>query len=147
MPKTTKKGEPRQEELPSTVRRSGKKAQRTFAKAFDSALEQDDDEERAYRVAYAALKHTHEKVGDRWKRKDKGARGPSDPKAGAAYPESGERESAGGVDANASLRHLRDVAKELDIRGRSRMGRDQLVAAIGTANDRATARARAADAD
>ncbi|MDQ3276225.1 MAG: cation transport regulator ChaB, partial [Actinomycetota bacterium] len=33
MPKTTKSGKPKRDELPSTVARSGKKARRTFAKA------------------------------------------------------------------------------------------------------------------
>ena len=55
MPKTNKKGQPKASELPKPIRRSGKKAQRTFAKAHDAALEQYGDEERAYRVAYAAL--------------------------------------------------------------------------------------------
>ena len=64
MPKTTKKGQPRKSELPSTLQRSGKKAQRTFAKAHDSAVEEYGEGERAHRVAYSALKHTHEKVGD-----------------------------------------------------------------------------------
>jgi len=68
MPKTTKSGKPKQDELPSTIARSGSKAQRTFAKAHDSAADQYDDEERANRVAYAAVKHTHEKVGDHWER-------------------------------------------------------------------------------
>jgi peptidoglycan/LPS O-acetylase OafA/YrhL/cation transport regulator ChaB len=142
MPKTTKKGEPKQSELPSTVRRSGKKAQRTFAKAHDAALREYGDEERAHRVAYAALKHTHEKVGDRWERKDKGRKGPSDARAEAGVAEAGERASAGGVDANATVAHLRDVAKRLEITGRSRMTKAELVAAIQRENDRRTARAR-----
>lgn len=39
MPKTSKSGEPVEEELPGTLRRSSKKAQDTFAKAHDSAAE------------------------------------------------------------------------------------------------------------
>jgi cation transport regulator ChaB len=66
MPKTGKSGKPKEEELPSTLQRSGEKAQRTFAKAHDSAAEQYGDEQRANLVAYSALKHTHEKVGDHW---------------------------------------------------------------------------------
>ena len=38
MPKTTKSGKPKKSELPSTLQNSGKKAQRTFAKAHDAAL-------------------------------------------------------------------------------------------------------------
>ena len=76
MPKTTKSGKAKQEELPSTLQRSGKKAQQTFAKTYDSAIEQYDDEQRAHQVAFASLKHTHEKVGDHWEEKEE--YGPSD---------------------------------------------------------------------
>lgn len=142
MPMTTENGEPRSSELPSTVRRSGRKARRTFAKAHDAAMAQYGDEERAYRVAYAALKHTHEKVGDRWERKEKGRRGPSDAKAEAGRGRSDDAPSAGGVDTHASVAHLRDVARRLDVPGRSTMSKDELVDAIRRANDRATADAR-----
>lgn len=47
MPKTTKSGKPKREELPSTLQRSGTKAQKTFAHAHDSAAEQYGDAERA----------------------------------------------------------------------------------------------------
>ena len=64
----------KKEDLPGTIRRSPKKAQRNFAKALDSDHEQYDDEERAHRTAYAALKHSFERSGDRWVAKDeKGA--------------------------------------------------------------------------
>ena len=56
MPKTTSRGQAKQSELPSTLQRSSAKAQRTFAKAHDTAAEQYGDAERAHRVAYAALK-------------------------------------------------------------------------------------------
>ena len=138
MPKTTKNGEPREEELPSTLERSDDKAQRTFAKTHDSALEEYGDEERAHRVAYAALKHTHEKVGDHWEPKDHS--GPSDRKAEGGRDT--DAPTAGGVDANASKQHLYDVAKRLDIAGRSSMSKSELVDAIGKENDRRTRRAR-----
>ena len=79
MPKTTKGGEPIEEELPSTLQRSGAKAQRTFTKAHDAAAEQYGSEQRAHRVAYSALKHSFEKVGDHWERKQQ--KGPSDKRA------------------------------------------------------------------
>ncbi len=138
MPKTTKAGKAKQTELPSTVRRSDDKAQRTYAKAHDSAADQYDDEQRANQVAYAALKHTHEKVGDRWEPKDE--YGPSDAQAKGGADT--DRETAGGVDANASKEHLLDVARRLDIRGRSRMKKGELVQAIQRANDRASRQAR-----
>ena len=76
MPKTTKSGTAKKDELPSTLRRSSGKAQRTFAKAHDSAAEQYGSEERAHRVAYAAVKDSFEKVGDHWEAKAQ--QGPSD---------------------------------------------------------------------
>lgn len=141
MPKTTKSGEPKQDELPSTLQRSPAKAQRTFAKTHDSAAETYGEGERANRTAYAALKHSFEKVGDHWEPKEE--KGPSDPQAakGGAGARRGGK-TAGGVDANASKKHLYDVAKRLDVPGRSTMSKDELVEAIGKANDRATAKAR-----
>lgn len=138
MPMMTKKGKPKKKELPSTVARSSKKAQRTFAKAHDSAVDEYGDGERAMRTAWSALKHTYEKVGDRWKRKDKA--GPSD--AQAKGGKNTNRKTAGGVDANASKKHLYRVAQKLDIEGRSKMSKKQLVKAIQKENDRRTAKAR-----
>lgn len=130
MPKMTKGGKPKKSELPETVQKSGKKAQRTFAEAHDSAAEQYGEGERAHRVAYSALKHTHEKVGDRWKPKKES--GPSDKQAKGGRSTS--RKTAGGVDANASKQHLYDVAKDLHISGRSKMNKSELVDAIQKAN-------------
>jgi cation transport regulator ChaB len=137
MPKTTKSGKPKKTELPSTVRRSGVKAQRTFARAHDSAAEQYGSEQRAHRVAYAALKHSFEKVGDHWEPKKQ--KGPSDKRAqrgGLRNP----IPSAEGVDANASKRHLLDVARRLDVHGRSTMNKSELVDAIKKSNRRARGR-------
>jgi hypothetical protein len=131
----TKKGS----DIPSTIQRSGKKAQETWAKAHDSAVETYGEGERAHRTAFSALKHTHEKVGDHWEPKAK--KGPSDEQAARRGPGS-ERPTAGGVDANASKKHLMDLARRLDVRGRSKMDKAELVDAIRKANDRATAEAR-----
>ena len=70
MPKTKKSGEAKPSELPDTLKRSSGKAQRTWAKAHDSAAEQYGEGARAHRTAFAALKHTHERKGDRWVAKD-----------------------------------------------------------------------------
>jgi cation transport regulator ChaB len=140
MPKTTKQGKARQSELPDTLKRSGAKAQRTFAKAHDAAVREYGEGQRAHRVAYGALKHTHEKVGDHWEPRDKGAKGPSDEQSEGGRDTS--RPSAGGVDANASKEHLYDLARRMDVPGRSRMSKGELVQALQKANDRATARAR-----
>ncbi|MGY1720296.1 ChaB family protein [Blastococcus sp. SYSU DS0552] len=140
MPKTTRKGDAKQSELPSTLRRSDKKAQRTFTKAYDSAVDEYDDEERANRVAWAAVKHSYEKVGDHWEKKEGGKKGPSD--AQAAGGRGTGKQTKGGVDANATKEHLQEVAKKLDISGRSKMKKQELVDAIQKANDKKTAQAR-----
>jgi cation transport regulator ChaB len=137
MPKTTKGGKPKKSELPSTLRRSNTKAQRTFAKAHDAAAEQYGSEQRAHRVGYAALKHSFEKVGDHWEPKKQ--KGPSDKRAergGLHNP----IPSAEGVDANASKKHLLDVARRLDVHGRSTMSKSQLVDAIKKHNRRVRGR-------
>ena len=140
MPKTGRDGRAKASELPSTLQRSGRKAQQTFAETHDAALEQyDGDESRAYRVAFAALKHTHEKVADHWEQKDE--YGPSDERA----EQGGLRNrapGAGGVDANATKKHLYELAARLGVAGRSTMTKDQLVEALQKANERATAAAR-----
>ena len=138
MAKTTKQGKPKPEEIPSTLRRSDEHAQRTFAKAHDSAAEQYGDEERANRVAWSAVKHSYEKVGDHWEAKEE--KGPSDDQAAGGYDT--DRPTAGGVDAHASKAHLQRLARQLEIKGRSTMTKDELVAAIQKANDRETRRAR-----
>ena len=133
---------PTRNDMPSTIQRSGKKAQDTWGAAHDSAVESYGEGERAHRTAFAALKHTHEKVGDHWELKQ--GRGPSDAQArrGGAAARRSRQPTAGGVDANASKAHLMDLAKRLDVRGRSRMTKDELVEALQKANDRETARAR-----
>ena len=126
-------------DIPSTILRSDKKAQDTWAKAHDSAVETYGEGERAHRTAFSALKHTHEKVGDHWEPKEE--YGPSDDQAARGNRES-DLPSAGGVDVNASKKHLQDVARRLEVEGRSKMDKDELVDAIRKANDRATAKAR-----
>ena len=140
MPKTTKKGDAKKSELPSTLQRSPKKAQRTFAKAHDSAAGEYGDERRANQVAWAAVKHSFEKVGDHWEPKEGGRTGPSD--AQAAGGADTDRPTAGGVDAGATKEHLLELARRLDVPGRSTMSKYELVEALQKANDRATARAR-----
>ena len=132
---------PGKQELPSTLERSSKKAQRTWIKAHDSAVEEYGDGERAHRTAFAALKHSFEKVGDRWEAKDD--KGPSDKqaaKSGAAARKGGT--TSEGVDANATKAHLMEVAKRLDVPGRSRMTKDELVEAIKKANRKETRKSR-----
>ncbi|PPK93493.1 ChaB protein [Kineococcus xinjiangensis] len=130
--------QPDPDDLPSTIARSDAKAQRTYEKTLASAEEQYGDGERAHRTAFSALKHTHEKVGDHWEPKD--GKGPSDPQAEGGRDT--DRPTAGGVDANASKEHLMELARRLDVHGRSSMTKDELVDALRRANDRETRRAR-----
>jgi cation transport regulator ChaB len=133
---------PGRDEVPSTLKRSPDKAERTWVAAHDSAVEQYGEGERAHRTAFSAVKHSYEKVGDHWEPKER--RGPSDDqdaRTGEAARRSSEP-TAGGVDARASKQHLYEVATRLGVRGRSRMTKAELVEAIERANDRATAAAR-----
>jgi cation transport regulator ChaB len=129
MPKTTKDGKPKQDELPGTLQRSPAKAQRTFAKAHDSAADEYGDGERAHRVAYSAVKHSFEKVGDHWEPKD--GKGPSDPRAKNPRAREDEGKSFGGVDYEGhSKQELYERAKKLDVQGRSKMTKEELAEAI-----------------
>ncbi|HME49814.1 ChaB family protein [Mycobacterium sp.] len=139
MPKTTKTGAAKKSELPSTLKKSDAKAQRTFAKAHDAAVQEYGEGEPAYRVAYSALKHSYERVGDHWE--PKSDKGPSDQRARSGGPNA-RGASAEGVNANAPKKHLMDVARRLDIPGRSSMSKEELVSALQKANRRVTARNR-----
>jgi hypothetical protein len=122
---------PAKEEMPSTIGRSSGKAQRTWAKAHDRAVEQYGEGERAHRTAFAALKHTHERKGDRWVAKDEP--GPSDPrsKQPTAAKRAGRGKTYGGVDAVGNTRQeLYERARRLGVEGRSTMNKGQLAEAI-----------------
>ncbi|MGX1267579.1 ChaB family protein [Streptomyces phaeoluteigriseus] len=131
---------PGRQELPSTLERSSQEAQRTWIKAHDSAVDQYGEGERAHRVAYGALKHTHEKVGDHWERKEGGRKGPSDPRS--ARPRGQGGRSGEGVDEQATKEHLYGLARQLGIDGRSRMSKPELLDAIRKANRSRTREAR-----
>ncbi|RJR54418.1 MAG: cation transport regulator ChaB [Desulfobacteraceae bacterium] len=131
MPKTKSSGKVKESELPSTLKRSPKKAQRTYAKTHDRAVEQYGEGERAHRTAIASLKRSFEKVGDHWEPKKK--KGPSDPrsKKTTAQKRRGEGETYGGVDAEGNTRkELYERAKKLGIEGRSKMTKKELAGAI-----------------
>lgn len=136
MPKTTKSGKPKNEELPGTLQRSPAKAQRTFAKTHDSAAEQYGEGERAHRTAYSALKHSFEKTGDHWEPKER--KGPSDPQAKQGTPRSRSRprQTAGGVDVEGnSKKDLMERARKLGVEGRSKMSKLELGQAIARKQD------------
>jgi cation transport regulator ChaB len=125
-------------DVPSTIERSDQHAQAIYSETLESAEGTYGEGERARRTAFAALKHSYEKVGDHWEPKDE--KGPSDPGAEQGGP--GRHDTKGGVDANASKAHLVEVAKRLDVPGRSSMTKDELVDAIQKANAKATRKAR-----
>ena len=126
-------------DLPATLQRSPKKAQEIWSETHDSAVESYGDGERAHRTAFSSLKHSFVKVVDHCEQKDE--KGPSDAQAARSGKSARKaRPTAGGVDANASKKHLMDIARKLDVKGRSTMNKDELVEAIGKANNRESAR-------
>lgn len=124
----------RREDLPSTIRRSSAKAQRTYAKTHDQAVETYGEGERAHRTAMASLKYSFEKVGDRWVEKDR--KGPSDPQAARSGGKAGRRgKTYGGVDVVGSTKaELYERAKRAGVRGRSRMTKEELAEAVARRN-------------
>ena len=122
----------KQTDVPDTIERSSAKAERTWRKTHDAAVEQYGEGERAHRTAFAALKHTHEKKGDRWVRKDE--KGPSDPRSKqpstkAKREERGE--TFGGVDFFGNTKaDLYERAKKAGIEGRSTMSKRDLARAL-----------------
>ena len=141
-PDKHKQAEQMRADVPSTVARSDDKAVRTYKKALESAEQTYGKGERAHRVAFAALKHTYEKVGDHWE--PKGRVGPSDPQAARGAPEAVTERlpTAQGVNVNAPKGHLDDVARRVGIEHPEDMNKGELVNAIQRANARATAQAR-----
>ena len=127
---------PGRKELPDTLKRSSKAAQETWVETHDNAVATYGEGERAHRTAFSSLKHSFEKVGDRWTRKD--AKGPSDPRAakGGARARRGEGETFGGVDVRGnSKEELYERARKLSVEGRSRMSKAELARAIARKQD------------
>ena len=122
---------PGRERLPGTLKRSPAKAQRTWASTHDSAVKEYGEGARAHRTAFAALKHSFEKRGDRWVPKPR--RGPSDPRAAqrGRKARAGKGETFGGVDVyGSSKQELYRRARRLRVPGRSRMSKKELARAI-----------------
>jgi cation transport regulator ChaB len=118
-------------EMPATIRRSRAKAQLIWKETHDSAVEQYGEGERAHRTAYASLKHSYEKRGDRWvAKKDKG---PSDPrsKQPTALARRGVGKTYGGLDYYGHTKaELFEIAKQLGARTTTHMTKEQLADAI-----------------
>ncbi len=123
-------------EMPGTLERSPKKAQRTYAKTLESAEAEYGQGERASRTAWSSVKHSFEKVGNHWETKDH--KGPSDSQSalsGKAARE-GRGRSTGGVDAiGHTKKELYERAKKLGVTGRSSMNKEDLASAIAKKQD------------
>jgi len=122
---TTKK------DLPGTLKRSPAKAQRTYAETLNSAEEQYDSEARAHQTAWAAVKHSFEKVGDHWEPKDE--KGPSDPQSAQRGAAARDRPKAthGGVDVRGNTKEeLYERARRAGVKGRSSMSKAELADAL-----------------
>jgi len=126
----------KKEDLPGTLQRSPRKAQRTYAETLDSAEETYDDTARAHRTAWSAVKHSFEKVGDHWEEKDR--KGPSDPQAaqGGRAARDRPKATAGGVDVQGhSKQELYERARKVGVKGRSKMTKEELARAIARKQD------------
>jgi hypothetical protein len=124
------------QDLPGTLKRSPKKAQETWAKTHDSAVETYGEGERAHRTAFSSLKHSFEKVGDHWEAKDE--KGPSDEQAARTgrAARAGRGRTAGGVDVRGNKRdELYERARRLGVKGRSKMRKQELAEAIARKQD------------
>ncbi len=133
----------RPEDLPSTIRRSDEHAQAIFTETLNSAEGTYGPGERARRTAFASLKHSYEKVGDHWEPKEH--RGPSDAQAarGVGQDSQTARPTGGGVDVEGHSRdELYARARDLGVKGASRMKKAELAREIDKANQRATRKAR-----
>ena len=98
MPKTTETGKAKTTSCQARCNGPGPKPNRRSPRPTTRPSTSTTATKAAHQVAFAALKHTHEKVGDHWEPKDE--YGPSDPQA-----EGGKNTvlpTAGGVDANAT---------------------------------------------
>jgi len=128
-------------DIPSTLKRSPKKAQRTYEKTLDSAEETySGNEERAHRAAWSAVKDSFEKKGDHWEAKSK--RGPSDERAKSGGPNP-KGESMRGVDIeDKSKAELQREAREMGVHVTTRMTKKDLGRAISRANTRETRKSR-----
>jgi len=132
----------KKEDIPSTIKRSPKKVQDTYAKTLDSAHESYDSEERAHRTAFSAVKHVAEKKGDHWELKDE--KGPSDRQAAkrGKAARNASSDTYGGIDASKPKSELYEDARRAGIEGRSKMSKEELAKALQKHSHRETAKAR-----
>lgn len=127
-------------EMPDTIKRSEKHAQHIWKETHDSAVETYGEGRRAHMTAFASLKHSYRKEGDHWV--PKAAKGPSDPQAARGpttrtkSTDKNRAKTGGGKDLRGEklqdwTKHdLYERAQDLDIPGRSKMDKKELVSAV-----------------
>jgi cation transport regulator ChaB len=127
--------------LPSTLERSPKKAQDTYEETLESAEKTyEGDESAAHRVAWGAVKHSFEKVGDRWE--PKAERGPSDERSKSGGPNASGA-SYGGVDVEGHTKdELLAEARRLGAHATTKMTKSEIAQELMRANQRADREAR-----
>jgi cation transport regulator ChaB len=116
-------------DIPSTLQRSPKKAQRTYEETLESAEKTyDGNEGRAHRAAWSAVKHSFEKEGDHWE--PKSHKGPSDSRAASGGPNP-KGKSYGGVDVEGKTTYqLMNEARKLGANVTTQMRNDEVAKAI-----------------
>lgn len=127
--------------IPSTLKRSPKKAQSTYEKTLESAEETyDGNEQRAHRAAWSSVKHSFEKKGDHWE--PKGSRGPSDERAKSGGKHA-KGESMRGVDIEGKSKdELQKEARKMGVHVTTHMTKKELGREISRANTRETRKSR-----
>ena len=143
---------PARKDTVSKLERSPKKPKARTSKKRDSAAGEFGEGKRVLRTAVKAVKHTLEKAvdpGEPKRKKEPGlvkaADGRSRKKSSLAKAVDGRRgkgKTTGKAKTSASKHDLMDRAKKLDISGRSRMTKTELVDAIRKADAKSTRRAR-----
>lgn len=136
MPQTTRQGQAKQSELPSTLRKSNTKAQTTFAKAHDSAVESYGAGRRAHRVACSALTQVTTRSATTVKARTTRGHRMGGPAVTTQMRKVPLRNELARTPARSTCCRWR--AHRLDIRGRSTMNKKQLVTAIEKEDRRET---------
>lgn len=127
-------------EVPDAIRHPLNKAQEIWTRAQHTAVAAYGEGQRAYRIARTALKEALATVGEQREREqDRGAsalhRAPRSQGQQATRP-------AARVGTDTTKAHLMEVAKQLEVPGRSRMSKGELIEAIEQTSSRSMRKPR-----
>jgi hypothetical protein len=115
--------------------KSGRRAQESYAKALDSAIQTYGAGDRARRSAIASVSRTFQRLGDRWvPRSPQSARTAQATRRSASSANSSRPTQSGNIDMKSTKDNLMNAARRMQIPGRSRMNKPELVAALRKAN-------------